>query len=72
MNLSLGGGGGMAPAGGGDGSGARPSTSKFGTDDLVAEMADAMFNSGSSSGNYSMESLFHPPEDKWDPSEKKS
>lgn len=51
------GGGGVNQAGGGI---AGPSTStRFGAADnyLVADMADAMFNSGSSSGN-SMESLF--------------
>ncbi|XP_057724391.1 WRKY transcription factor 55 [Arachis stenosperma] len=67
VSLSLG--------GGGDGSssaGAGPSTLKYGVggaDYLVADMADVMFNSGSSSGNCSMESLF-PTSD--DPSEKKT
>ncbi|WJX63419.1 WRKY transcription factor [Trifolium repens] len=54
---------------GGNGSGG-PSTSRFGGIDYpVTDMADAMFNSGSSSGN-SMESLFYPSEDKWEPDEK--
>ncbi|XP_038721585.1 WRKY transcription factor 55-like isoform X2 [Tripterygium wilfordii] len=38
---------------------------------LVAEMADAMFNSGSSSTN-SMEFLFPSPQDKWDPEDSKN
>ncbi|CAJ2652286.1 unnamed protein product [Trifolium pratense] len=53
---------------GGNSSGG-PSTSRFGIDYPVADMADAMFNSGSSSGN-SMESLFHLSDDKWEPDEK--
>lgn len=64
VNLCLGAGGG--------GAGAEPSTSRYGPDNYpVADMADVMFNSGSSSGN-SMESLFAPTEDKWEPGEKKS
>lgn len=60
VNLGLSGGGGGGP-----------STSKFGIDYPVADMADAMFNSGSSSGN-SMEYLFASNEDKWEAGEKKS
>lgn len=54
----------------GDGSGG-PSTSRFGIDYPVADMADVMFNSGSSSGN-SMESLFYLTEDKGEPDEEKN
>ncbi|KAF5752632.1 WRKY transcription factor 55 [Tripterygium wilfordii] len=36
---------------------------------LVAEMADAMFNSGSGSTTNSMEFLFQSPRDKWEPEE---
>nr|KYP53762.1 WRKY transcription factor 55 [Cajanus cajan] len=43
------------------------STSRYGGDYPVVDMADAMFNSGSSSGNNSMEFLFSPAEDKKDP-----
>lgn len=50
-----------------DGDGA--SNLRFGIEYAVAEMADAMFNSGSSSGN-SMELLFQPSEDKWEHDEK--
>ncbi|CAL0305342.1 unnamed protein product [Lupinus luteus] len=58
MSLSLQqGGGGLAPAAADDGGG--PSISRYGADYPVVDMADAMFNSGSSSGN-SMESLFPP------------
>jgi len=42
------------------------STSRYGGDYPVVDMADAMFNSGSSSGNNSMEFLFSPPEDRSD------
>ncbi|XP_027333705.1 WRKY transcription factor 55 [Abrus precatorius] len=56
---------------GSGGGGAGPSTSKYGTDYFVADMADAMFNSGSSSGN-SMECLFPSTDDKWEAGEKKS
>lgn len=63
MNLSLHAGGG----GGGEGGGGGTSTSRFGGDYPVMDMADAMFNSGSSSGNNSMEFLFSPVEDKNDP-----
>ncbi|KAK7301058.1 hypothetical protein RJT34_11914 [Clitoria ternatea] len=63
---------GLQGGGGGGGGGAGPSSSKYGTDQyFVADMADAMFNSGSSSGN-SMESLFPSTEDKWEAAEKKS
>ncbi|KAK4277716.1 hypothetical protein QN277_015669 [Acacia crassicarpa] len=57
--------GGVNPAGAESGGGsAGPSTSRFGGADYpVADMADAMFNSGSSSGN-SMESLFAFADDK--------
>ncbi|KAI9110818.1 hypothetical protein K1719_018256 [Acacia pycnantha] len=57
--------GGGNPAGAeSGGGGAGPSTSRFGGVDYpVADMADAMFNSGSSSGN-SMESLFASADDK--------
>ncbi|KAL4300063.1 hypothetical protein HN51_050681 [Arachis hypogaea] len=71
VSLSLGGGGGDGSSSGGAG----PSTLKYGVggaDYLVADMADVMFNSGSSSGNCSMESLFPTSDDKWDPSEKKT
>lgn len=54
--------------GGVDGSGGA-SNSRFGVEYAVVEMADAMFNSGSSSGN-SMELLFQPSEDKWEHDEK--
>ncbi|KAJ1381690.1 WRKY domain [Sesbania bispinosa] len=65
VNLSLHGGGGR---GGGRG----PSTSKYGSTDYpVADMADAMFNSGSSSGN-SMECLFPLAEENWEQGEKKN
>ncbi|KAI5435408.1 WRKY transcription factor 55 isoform X2 [Lathyrus oleraceus] len=53
----------------GDGSGGGASNLRFGVEYAVAEMADAMFNSGSSSGN-SMELLFQPSEDKWEHDEK--
>ncbi|XP_022635993.1 WRKY transcription factor 55 isoform X2 [Vigna radiata var. radiata] len=43
-----------------------PSTSRYAGDYPVLDMADAMFNSGSSSGNNSMEFLFSPTEDKSD------
>ncbi|KAI4306967.1 hypothetical protein L6164_030202 [Bauhinia variegata] len=73
MHLSLHGSGGVG--GGGDDRAAGPSTSsRYGKDREidygVADMADAMFNSGSSSGN-SMESLFAPAEE-WETGEKKS
>ncbi|CAI8585778.1 unnamed protein product [Vicia faba] len=55
--------------GGGDGSGGGGSNSRFGVEYAVADMADAMFNSGSSSGN-SMELLFQSSEDKWEHDEK--
>ncbi|XP_027902769.1 WRKY transcription factor 55 isoform X2 [Vigna unguiculata] len=42
------------------------SASRYGGDYPVVDMADAMFNSGSSSGNNSMEFLFSPTEDKTD------
>ncbi|XP_058744649.1 WRKY transcription factor 55 [Vicia villosa] len=55
--------------GGIDGSGGGGSNSRFGIEYAVADMADAMFNSGSSSGN-SMELLFQPSDDKWEHDEK--
>ncbi|XP_027188015.1 WRKY transcription factor 55 isoform X2 [Cicer arietinum] len=57
-------------AGDASGSGG-PSTTRYGIDYPVADMADTMFNSGSSSGN-SMESLFAPMDDKWELDENKS
>ncbi|KAF3969268.1 hypothetical protein ACB098_06G129200 [Castanea mollissima] len=71
---SLGGGSGMAIGGGGSGSGsgAGPSTARSGkeVEFPVADMADVMFNSGSSSSN-SMDFLFQAPEDvKWKPGDK--
>ncbi|XP_061356056.1 WRKY transcription factor 55-like [Gastrolobium bilobum] len=44
---------------------------RYGGDYPVVDMADAMFNSGSSSGN-SMEYLFAPAEDKREPKEKRN
>lgn len=74
-HLSLRGGADIAPPGV-DGGIAGASTSRYGsgigTDYLVADMAEVMFNSGSSSGNSTMESLFPFGEDKWEPGEKKS
>ena len=69
---SLGGGSGMAigGGGGGSGSGAIPSTTRSGkeVEFLVADMADIMFNSGSSS---SKSTIFQALEDvKWKPSDK--
>ncbi|KAL2339486.1 hypothetical protein Fmac_007426 [Flemingia macrophylla] len=61
MNLSLHTGGAATTSGN-----AGASTSRFGGDYPVVDMADAMFNSGSSSGNNSMEFLFSPHEDKSD------
>ncbi|KAL3025916.1 hypothetical protein AAZX31_04G204200 [Glycine max] len=58
MNLSLHPGGGGAASSGSGGA----STSRYGGDYPVVDMADAMFNSGSSSGNNSMEFLFSPAE----------
>ncbi|KDP21638.1 hypothetical protein JCGZ_03309 [Jatropha curcas] len=68
LEFTLGGGGGR-----GSGSGAGPSTARFGKEAEypVADMADAMFNSGSSSSN-SMELIFTAMEDKWEPEEKKN
>lgn len=70
--------GGFGPAAGGAGSAsssgaAGPSTSRYGRDvDFhVADMADAMFNSGSSSNN-SMELIFSTMDDKWDSGDKKN
>ncbi|CAJ1974540.1 unnamed protein product [Sphenostylis stenocarpa] len=48
------------------GVGGGASTSRYGGDCPVVDMADAMFNSGSSSGNNSMEFLFSPTEDRSD------
>ena len=65
MNLSLQvGGGGMAPAAAdaSSGSAGASTSSRYGGDYPVVDMADVMFNSGSSSGN-SMESLFAPSND---------
>ncbi|CAK8537770.1 unnamed protein product [Lathyrus sativus] len=59
LNIDLGEGGGIGGA----------SNPRFGVEYAVAEMADAMFNSGSSSGN-SMELLFQPSEDKYEHDEK--
>ncbi|KAK1572230.1 hypothetical protein Q3G72_029382 [Acer saccharum] len=80
MELGTGGSGsGSSGGGGGGGSGgAGPSSSSVVRYDRegehpylnVANMADAMFNSGSSSSN-SMEFLFPPMEDKWQHEEKK-
>ncbi|XP_061339193.1 WRKY transcription factor 55 [Gastrolobium bilobum] len=67
LNLQGGGDGGGSSSGGGAG----PSTSKYVADYPVVDMADAMFNSGISSG-HSMESLFPPAEDKWEQGEKKN
>lgn len=62
---------------GGSSTGAGPSTVRYerevaGDPYMVANMADAMFNSGSSSSN-SMEFLFPPSnvEEKWHPEDKK-
>ncbi|GMY08289.1 WRKY transcription factor 55 [Fagus crenata] len=72
---SLGGGGGGSSASGmvvGGGGGAGPSTTRTGKEleYPVADLADAMFNSGSSSSN-SMDFLFQSPEDnKWKPGDK--
>ncbi|TKY73953.1 WRKY transcription factor 55 [Spatholobus suberectus] len=63
VNLSLHAGGGATASSGSGGA----STSRFGGDYPVVDMAAAMFNSGSSSGNNSMEFLFSPVEDKRDP-----
>jgi len=63
VNLSLLPGSGAAATTSGRGG---ASTSRFGADYAVVDMADAMFNSGSSSGNNSMEFLFSPAEDKSD------
>ncbi|CAL0319613.1 unnamed protein product [Lupinus luteus] len=62
VNVSLhqGGGSGMAPAAASASDG--PSTSRDGADYPVVDMADVMFNNGSSSGN-SIESIFPPTED---------
>ncbi|XP_054792338.1 WRKY transcription factor 55-like isoform X2 [Prosopis cineraria] len=64
-------GSGVVPAGTAAGGSAGPSSSRFGADYPVADMADVMFNSGSSSGN-SMESLFPSAEEKWEAGDKKS
>ncbi|GER50875.1 WRKY DNA-binding protein 55 [Striga asiatica] len=56
---------------GGAGAGAGPSAGRFPDYQLaVADMADAMFNSGSSSSN-SMDLIFSAMDDKWDSEEKK-
>ncbi|XP_059627884.1 WRKY transcription factor 55-like [Cornus florida] len=56
----------------GSGSGAGPSTVRFGVDfQPVADMADVMFNSGSSSSN-SMDHIFSSMEEKWDTTDKKN
>ena len=67
--MAIGGGGG---GGSGSGSGAGPSNTRSGkeVEFPVADMADVMFNSGSSSSN-SMDFLFQAPEDvKWKPGDK--
>jgi hypothetical protein len=60
--------------GGGGGGGAGPSTTRTGkeVEFPVADMADVMFNSGSSSSNISMDFLFHSNEDKWEKEDKQS
>ncbi|KAI3470971.1 hypothetical protein Pfo_027634 [Paulownia fortunei] len=59
-------------AGGGGGGGAGPSAARFPDYQLLplADMADAMFNSGSSSSN-SMDVIFSSINEKWDSEEKK-
>ncbi|XP_059459181.1 WRKY transcription factor 55 [Corylus avellana] len=54
------------------GGGAGPSATRTGKDvELpVADMADVMFNSGSSSSNISMDFLFHSNDDKWETGDK--
>ena len=66
--MAIGGGGGGG--GGGSGRGAIPSTTRSGkeVEFLVADMADIMFNSSSSS---SKSTVFQAPEDvKWKPGDK--
>jgi hypothetical protein len=60
--------------GGGSGDGAGPSTTRTGkeVEFPVVDLADAMFNSGSSSSNISMDFLFHPTEDKWETGDKQN
>lgn len=65
---------GAGPSSGGGGAG--PSSIRFGREMEfqlpVADLADVMFNSGSSSGN-SMDLIFSSGmEDKWDPGDKRS
>ncbi|GLT58801.1 hypothetical protein SLA2020_316650 [Shorea laevis] len=56
------------------GGGAGPSTTRTGkeVEFPVVDLADAMFNSGSSSSNISMDFLFHPTEDKWETGDKQN
>lgn len=60
--------------GGSSGDGAGPSTTRTGkeVEFPVVDLADAMFNSGSSSSNISMDFLFHPTEDKWETGDKQN
>ncbi|XP_062157108.1 WRKY transcription factor 55 [Alnus glutinosa] len=64
----------LGGGGGGGGGGAGPSTTRTGkeVEFPVADMADVMFNSGSSSSNISMDFLFHSNEDKWEKEDKQS
>ncbi|XP_028778896.1 WRKY transcription factor 55-like isoform X2 [Neltuma alba] len=62
--LARGGSGGGVTQAGAEAGGAGPSTSRFGADYPVADMAMDMFHSGSSSGNNSMESLFASADEK--------
>ncbi|KAK2637243.1 hypothetical protein Ddye_032035 [Dipteronia dyeriana] len=79
LSMELGTGGSGSGSSGGGGGGAGPSSSSAVRYDRegehpylnVANMADAMFNSGSSSSN-SMEFIFPPMEDKWQHEEKKN
>lgn len=73
LEFSLGGrGSGSSSTAAGSG-GAGPSTIRYGkeADFPITDMADAMFNSGSSSTN-SMEFIFPSMEDKWEPGDKKN
>ena len=61
---------------GGGSAGAGPSTVRFGRDHLdyqlpVTDLADAMFNSGSSSNN-SIDLIFSSAEEKWETGERKN
>ncbi|GFZ15113.1 WRKY DNA-binding protein 55 [Actinidia rufa] len=66
----------IQPMAGDSSAGAGPSRVRFGRDHVdyqlpVTDLADAMFNSGSSSNN-SIDLIFSPMEEKWDTGEKKN